>query len=235
MQVEVVDYFILFGEGGVCLQDVFGCICQQLVVLQDDIQCCLGVLDVVIFKVQVVLFDDIDLIICICQLMVEGYGVVWLWNQVIEQIVFGLVVLGNLVLVGCVVDLCDVGWCVLVQFDFFVVGGGLVDLLVQLCILIVVDLLFLDIVNFDIGCVFGLVIVQGGLILYIVIFLCMLGLLVLVVGGVELLVIQLGCEVIMDGSSGWFYLFFFDVVFVLVCVWMVEQQQICECEVVQCV
>lgn len=61
--------------------------CVELEVLVCDIVVCLGEVEVGIFKVQVELLGDIDFMMLMCQVMVEGYGVVWFWYQVVECLV----------------------------------------------------------------------------------------------------------------------------------------------------
>lgn len=225
-QADVADRPAPLGEGGARLQDALGPTRQQLAALQDDTQRRLGASDAAIFKAQAALLDDTDLITRTCQLMVEGHGVAWSWNQAIEQIASGLAALGNPVLAGRAADLRDVGRRVLAQLDPSAAGGGLADLPAQPCILLAADLSPSDTANLDTTRVLGLATALGGPTSHTAILSRTLGLPALVAGGAELLAIQAGREAIIDGSSGRLYLSPSEADLASARAWIAGQQQI---------
>ncbi len=232
-QTEVADRPTPLGEGGARLQDALGRTRQQLIALQDDTQRRLGTADAAIFKAHATLLDDADLITRTCQLMVEGHGVAWSWNEAIEQIAGGLAALGNPVLAGRAADLRDVGRRVLAQLDPSAAGGGLGDLPAEPCILLATDLSPSDTANLDTARVLGLATAQGGPTSHTAILSRTLGLPALVAGGKELLAIPPGSEAIIDGSSGRLYLSPSAADLASARAWIAEQQQIRERDAAQ--
>lgn len=136
----------------------------------------------------------------------QGVGVVYVWYWVIQVQCEIFQVLGNLLLVECVNDLCDLEKCVL-----WVLFGDIVLLWVFVGVIVVVwEIIFFDFVLLvDVGVV-GLCMVEGGVIFYVVIFVCSKGLLCLVVFGVGLLELEEGWQVVLDVGQGWLE-FSFDV------------------------
>ena len=133
---------------------------DQLRALADDTERRLGKADAGIFRAQGELIADTDLITLACQLMVEGHGVAFAWNQAVERLAGQLSALGNPVLAGRAADLRDVGRRVLAQIDPALKSGH--DLPDEPCILIAPDLAPSDTAGLDPARVIGLATAQGG-------------------------------------------------------------------------
>ncbi|PWV63186.1 phosphoenolpyruvate--protein phosphotransferase [Plasticicumulans acidivorans] len=193
-------------DGGARLHAALTATRLQLKAVADDTARRLGEADAAIFKAQAELLNDTDLITLACQLMVEGHGVAWAWQQAVERMAAKLSALGNTVLAARAADLRDVGRRVLAQIDPALAGGSLADLPEQACILLASDLSPSDTANLDPARVVGLATAQGGPTSHTAILARTLGLPALVAGGAALLELAEGSTAIVDGASGRLYL-----------------------------
>ncbi|GJE25518.1 phosphoenolpyruvate--protein phosphotransferase [Methylobacterium organophilum] len=176
----------------------------QLRALADDTERRLGKADAGIFKAQGELIADTDLITLACQLMVEGHGVAYAWNQAVERMAGQLSALGNPVLAARAADLRDVGRRVLAQIDPSLKSGH--DLPDVPCILVAPDLAPSDTAGLDPARVIGLATAQGGPTSHTAILARTLGIPALVAGGPGLLALPNHATAILDGTTGRLYL-----------------------------
>lgn len=176
----------------------------QLRALADDTERRLGKADAGIFKAQAELIADTDLITLACQLMVEGHGVAFAWNQAVERMAGQLSALGNPVLAARAADMRDVGRRVLAQIDPTLKSGH--DLPDVPCILIAPDLAPSDTAGLDPSRVIGLATAQGGPTSHTAILARTLGIPAVVAGGAGLLSLANHTLAILDGGTGRLYL-----------------------------
>jgi phosphocarrier protein FPr len=176
----------------------------QLKALADDTERRLGKADAGIFKAQGDLIADTDLITLACQLMVEGHGVAFAWNQAVERMAGRLSALGNPVLAARAADLRDVGRRVLAQIDPSLKSGH--DLPDVPCILVAPDLAPSDTAGLDPARVIGLATAQGGPTSHTAILARTLGIPAVVAGGPGLLGLTNHVTAILDGTTGRLYL-----------------------------
>ncbi len=108
-EVAVPDEPEPLTTGGDRLHRALGATADQLKALADDTERRLGKADAAIFHAQAGLIADTDLITLACQLMVEGHGVAYAWNEGVGRLAGQLAALGNPVLAGRAADLRDVG------------------------------------------------------------------------------------------------------------------------------
>ncbi|WP_369932987.1 phosphoenolpyruvate--protein phosphotransferase [Xanthomonas tesorieronis] len=202
----VPDAPVPLSDGGALLHDALLRTRQQLQAIEDDTRRRLGAGDAAIFRAQAELLNDTDLITLACQLMVEGHGVAWSWQQAVERMANKLSALGNAVLAGRASDLRDVGRRVLTQIDPSLASGSLEHLPDSPCILLASDLSPSDTAHLDTSRVLGLATALGGPTSHTAILSRTLGLPALVAGGTDLLDLDDGATVIVDGSSGRLYL-----------------------------
>jgi phosphocarrier protein FPr len=188
--------------GGALLDDALKRTRAQMKVLVDETTRRLGAADAAIFKAQGDLLEDTDLITLTCQMMVEGHGVAWSWNQAVGRIAGQLSALGNPVLAARAADLHDVGRRVLAAIDPSLATGSLADLPDEPCILVASDLSPSDTATLDTDRVVGIATALGGPTSHSAILARTLGLPSIVAGGADLLAILPGATVIVDGDSG---------------------------------
>lgn len=204
-ETRVPDHPVPLTEGGVQLDQALTATRLQLKALADDTARRLGPSEAGIFKAQAELLNDTDLITLACQLMVEGHGVAWSWNESIERMAAQLSALGNPVLAARAADLRDVGRRVLAQIDPSLRSGGLQDLPDEPTILVATDLSPSDTAALDLSRVVGLATAQGGPTSHTAILARTLGLPALVAGGAALLDLENGTPAILDGQGGRLY------------------------------
>lgn len=133
----------------------------------------------VIFEGYIMLFEDEELEQEIIVLIKDKYMIVdVVVYEVIEGQVFVLEELDDEYLKECVVDVCDIGKCLLCN----ILGLKIIDLSViqDEVILVVVDLMLFEIVQLNLKKVLGFIIDVGGCIFYIFIMVCFLELFVIV-------------------------------------------------------
>nr|WP_137827593.1 phosphoenolpyruvate--protein phosphotransferase [Methylobacterium sp. L1A1] len=176
----------------------------QLEALADDTARRLGKADAGIISAQAELIADTDLITLACQLMVEGHGVAFAWNEAVERMADRLAALGNPVLAARAADLRDVGRRVLAQIDPALTSGH--DLPDVPCILIAPDLAPSDTAGLDPTRVIGLATAQGGPTSHTAILARTLGIPAMVAGGPGLLAVENRTRAILDGTTGRLYL-----------------------------
>ncbi|HEV7438396.1 MAG TPA: phosphoenolpyruvate--protein phosphotransferase [Methylobacterium sp.] len=191
-------------SGGDRLHGALAATGGQLKALADDTERRLGKADAGIFRAQAELIADTDLITLACQLMVEGHGVAYAWNQAVERLAGQLSALGNPVLAGRAADLRDVGRRVLAQIDPSLKSGH--DLPDEPCILIAPDLAPSDTAGLDPARVIGLATAQGGPTSHTAILARTLGIPAMVAGGAGLLGLRNHATAILDGTTGRLYL-----------------------------
>jgi len=201
-ELVVPDESVDLVTGGAALDDALTRTRAQMKALVDDTTRRLGAGDAAIFKAQADLLDDTDLITLTCQLMVEGHGVAWSWDQAVGRIAGQLSALGNPVLAARAADLHDVGRRVLAAIDPALAVGSLADLPDEPCILIASDLSPSDTATLDIARVAGVATALGGPTSHSAILARTLGLPSVVAGGADLLSLEPGVTVIVDGDSG---------------------------------
>ncbi|BAI75556.1 phosphotransferase system, enzyme I (plasmid) [Azospirillum sp. B510] len=193
-------------EGGNRLHEALNLTRQQLKALADDTARRLGPAEAGIFAAQAELLNDTDVITLACQLMVEGHGPGWSWNEAVERNAATLAANPNPVLAGRAADLRDVGRRVLTRIDPDLHGGSIRDLPETPCILVADDLSPSDTAALDMGRVIGLATAQGGPTSHTAILARTLGLPAVVAGGGALTGIANGTIAILDGQSGRLYL-----------------------------
>ncbi|HQT66174.1 MAG: phosphoenolpyruvate--protein phosphotransferase [Rhodospirillales bacterium 20-60-12] len=203
---EVLDRPAPLADGGSALHEAIVTTRLQMRALVDSTTRRLGAADAAIFKAQSELLNDSDLITLTCQLMVEGHGVAWAWNQAVERMAGKLSALGNPVLAGRAADLRDVGRRVLTQLDTTQSAGSLQSLPAHPCIILAHDLSPSDTASLEPGSVLGLAIAQGGPTAHSAILARTLGLPAIVAAGTGLLGVETGTLAIIDGRSGRLYL-----------------------------
>ncbi|MBP2299381.1 phosphoenolpyruvate--protein phosphotransferase [Azospirillum picis] len=205
-ELAVPDQPVALIEGGNRLHEALNLTRQQLKALADDTARRLGPSEAGIFNAQAELLNDTDLITLTCQLMVEGHGPAWSWNEAVERGAATLAANANPVLAGRAADLRDVGRRVLARIDPDLRGGSLRDLPDTPCILVADDLSPSDTAALDMGRVIGLATAQGGPTSHTAILARTLGLPAVVAGGGALTGIADGTIAILDGQSGRLYL-----------------------------
>jgi len=193
-------------EGGNRLHEALNLTRQQLKALADDTARRLGPAEAEIFAAQAELLNDTDVITLACQLMVEGHGPGWSWNEAVERSAARLAANPNPVLAGRAADLRDVGRRVLTRIDPDLRGGSIRDLPDTPCILVADDLSPSDTAALDMGRVIGLATAQGGPTSHTAILARTLGLPAMVAGGAALTGLANGTTAILDGQSGRLYL-----------------------------
>lgn len=201
-ELVVPDEPVDLVAGGAMLDDALTRTRAQMKALIDDTTRRLGAGEAAIFKAQADLLDDTDLITLTCQLMVEGHGVAWSWDQAVGRIAGQLSALGNPVLAARAADLHDVGRRVLAAIDSSLSAGSLADLPEEPCVLIASDLSPSDTATLDTSRVAGLATALGGPTSHSAILARTLGLPSIVAGGADLLSLEPGATVIVDGDSG---------------------------------
>lgn len=203
----VADAKTSLSEGGRLLHEALTNTRQQLVALADDTARRLGAQDAQIFKAQAELLNDSDLITLSCQLMVDGHGPAWSWNEAVARMAAKLSALGNPVLAARAADLHDVGRRVLSWLDPSIASGSLSGLPDEPCILVAADLSPSDTAGLDISRVLALVMSQGGPTSHSAILARTLGVPAIVAGGEALLSqVVSGTLAIADGQTGRLYL-----------------------------
>ncbi|WP_119681152.1 phosphoenolpyruvate--protein phosphotransferase [Indioceanicola profundi] len=205
-ELAVPDCPVPLTEGGAELHRALTATRLQLKALEDDTARRLGAAEAGIFKAQAELLNDTDLITLACQLMVEGHGVAWSWNESVEQMAGRLAALGNPVLAARAADLRDVGRRVLAQLDPSLRGGSLQDLPDGPTILVATDLSPSDTAGLDPAKVVGLATAQGGPTAHTAILARTLGLPAVVAAGPAVLDLADGTMAIIDGQAGRLYL-----------------------------
>jgi phosphocarrier protein FPr len=205
-EVHIPDEPVSLTDGGNALHEALTATRQQMTALVDDTTRRLGASDAAIFKAQAELLNDSDLITLTCQLMVEGHGVAWSWNEAIERMAASLSALGNPVLAGRAADMRDVGRRVLTWLAPSVTFGSLQDLPEQPCILAAADLSPSDTAGLDMSRVTGLAMALGGPTSHTAILARTLGLPAIVAGGNAVLEAKSGTMAILDGQTGRLYL-----------------------------
>jgi phosphocarrier protein FPr len=205
-EMTIPDEPVPLAEGGTALHEALTTTKLQMVALVDDTTRRLGAGDAAIFKAQAELLNDSDLITLTCQLMVEGHGVAWSWNEAIERMAASLTALGNPVLAGRAADLRDVGRRVLAKLSPSITLGSLADLPDHPCIILARDLSPSDTSALDMNRVIGLAMAQGGPTSHTAILARTLGLPAIVAGGAALLDVKSGTNAIIDGQTGRLYL-----------------------------
>lgn len=204
-EAEIPDHPVSLTEGGTLLHEALCATRGQLKAVADEAARRLGAADAAIFKAQAELLNDTDLITLTCQLMVEGHGVAWSWNQAVERMASKLSALGNAVLAGRAADLRDVGWRVIAHIDP-ALGRHSIEALPEHCILLANDLSPSDTASLDTRRVVGIATAQGGPTSHTAILARTLGLPALVGGGAALFDVVEGTHAIIDGQNGRLYL-----------------------------
>jgi len=201
-ELVVPDQPVDLASGGALLDDALVRTRAQMKALVDDTTRRIGASEAAIFKAQAALLDDTDLITLTCQIMVEGHGVAWAWNQAVERMAGQLSALGNPVLAARAADFHDIGRRVLSHIDPGLGIGTLADLPEEPSILVAADLSPSDTATLDIAKVAGIATALGGPTSHSAILARTLGLPSMVAGGAELLSLAAGATAIVDGDGG---------------------------------
>jgi phosphocarrier protein FPr len=205
-ELAVPDAPGTLSQGGAALEEALATTKLQMRALVDDTTRRLGAGDAAIFKAQAELLNDSNLITLTCQLMVEGHGVAWSWNEAVERMAASLTALGNPVLAGRAADLRDVGRRVLAKLEPSITHGSMANLPDEPCILVASDLSPSDTAALDMKRVIGLAMAQGGPTSHTAILARTLGLPAVVAAGAEILAAAAGTLAILDGQTGRIYL-----------------------------
>ncbi len=200
--VAVPDAPVSLAEGGAVLEDAIDATRRQLAALADDTGRRLGASEAAIFKAQAEFLSDTDLVTLACQLMVEGHGPAWSWDQAVERMASSLSALGNPLLAARASDLRDVGRRVLTRLEPSLAGSSLADLPDEPVILVAADLSPSDTAGLDTTRILGLATALGGPTSHTAILARTLGLPAMVAGGEALLDLASGTEAILDGRAG---------------------------------
>ena len=192
--------------GGNQLHEALSATRQQILALIDDTTRRIGASEAAIFKAQGELLNDSDLITLTCQLMVEGHGVAWSWNQAVERMASKLTALGNPVLAARAADLRDVGRRVLGRLYPSLKTGTLAHLPDHPSIIVAKDLSPSDTAGLDKDRVIGLATALGGPTSHTAILARTLGIPAVVAAGPSLSEIADGTPAIIDGQTGRLYL-----------------------------
>jgi len=192
-------------DGGERLNDAITTTRQQLAALVDDTTRRLGAAEAGIFRAHGELLNDTDLITLACQLMVEGHGAAWSWNEAVERLAAKLSALGNPVLAARAADLRDVGRRVLAKLHPALAAPA-TELPAHKVILVAADLSPSDTAALDTTRIAGVAIAQGGPTSHTAILARTLGLPAIVGAGAALLELASGTAAIIDGQSGRLYL-----------------------------
>jgi len=203
--VAVPDRPAPLTEGGAQLHDAITTTKAQLRAIVDDTDRRLGSSPSGIFKAQSELLSDWDLIALTCQLMVEGHGVAWSWNQAVSRTASKLSRLGNPVLASRAADLRDVGRRVLCRLDPSLLSSASLEDIPEHGILVASDLSPSETANLDPARVVGIATAQGGPTSHTAILARTLGVPALVAAGAGVLELEHGTRVIVDGQSGRLY------------------------------
>jgi phosphocarrier protein FPr len=201
-ELVVPDQPVDLASGGALLDEALVRTRAQMKALVDDTTRRIGASEAAIFKAQAALLDDTDLITLTCQIMVEGHGVAWAWNQAVERMAGQLSALGNPVLAARAADFHDIGRRVLSHIDPGLGIGTLADLPEEPSILVAADLSPSDTATLDIAKVAGIATALGGPTSHSAILARTLGLPSMVAGGAELLSLAAGATAIVDGDGG---------------------------------
>jgi phosphocarrier protein FPr len=201
-ELVVPDQPVDLASGGALLDDALVRTRAQMKALVDETTRRIGASEAAIFKAQAALLDDTDLITLTCQIMVEGHGVAWAWNQAVERMAGQLSALGNPVLAARAADFHDIGRRVLSHIDPGLGIGTLADLPEEPSILVAADLSPSDTATLDIAKVAGIATALGGPTSHSAILARTLGLPSMVAGGTELLSLAAGATAIVDGDGG---------------------------------
>lgn len=151
----------------------------------------------VIFEGYIMLLEDEEFEQEIIVLIKDKYMIVdVVVNEVIDGQVIVLEELDDEYLKECVVDVCDIGKCLLCN----IFGLVIIDLSViqDEVIFVVVDLILFEIVQLNLKKVLGFIIDVGGCIFYIFIMVCFLELLVIVGIGSIMVQVKNGDYLIFD-------------------------------------
>ena len=190
-------------EGGDRLNDAIVATKQQLAALADDTGRRLGAAEAGIFTAQAEFLSDTDLVTLACQLMVDGHGPAWAWNEAVSRTAERIAGMGNPLLAARAADLRDVGRRVLVrlapELETAAVAaempGGPV-------ILVADDLTPSDTAGLDTTRIAALATARGGPTSHTAILARTLGLPALVAAGDAVLDVSEGAEAILDGAGG---------------------------------
>lgn len=206
-RLDIADQPLALADGGRELHEALIKTRQQLTSLADDTARRLGPQDAKIFQAQAELLNDSDLITLTCQLMVEGHGPAWSWNEAVARMASKLSALGNPLLAARAADLRDVGRRVLSWLDPSIKAGSLTELPSDPCILVADDLSPSDTAGLDTSRVLALVMAQGGPTSHSAILARTLGIPAIVAVG-EAVSAQAvsGMRAIADGQTGRLYL-----------------------------
>ncbi|NLH79427.1 MAG: phosphoenolpyruvate--protein phosphotransferase [Phyllobacteriaceae bacterium] len=199
--VTIPDVPVPLVEGGAALDDAIVETKQQLKVLADDTGRRLGPTEAKIFDAQAEFLADTDLVTLACQLMVEGHGPAWAWNEAVERTAISLSALGNPLLAARAADLRDVGRRVLARLAPETARDGLA-LPDGPSILVAEDLTPSDTAGLDTTRVVALATALGGPTSHTAILARTLGLPAMVAGGPALMDLEEGAEVVLDGDAG---------------------------------
>lgn len=189
-------------EGGDKLNDAIVATRQQLAVLADDTGRRLGATEAGIFKAQAEFLADTDLITLACQLMVDGHGPAWAWNEAVNRTADRIAGMGNPLLAARAADLRDVGRRVLLhiapELERAVGPTTLPDGPV---ILVADDLTPSDTAGLDTARIAALVTAKGGPTSHTAILARTLGLPAIVAAGEAALDATEGATAIVDGAG----------------------------------
>ncbi|KAA5601161.1 phosphoenolpyruvate--protein phosphotransferase [Blastochloris sulfoviridis] len=199
-EVAVPDLPLPLIESGRQLDEAIIATRQKLTVLADDTARRLGASEAGIFKAQAEFLADTDLITLACQLMVDGHGPAWAWQEAVSRTAGRLAAMGNPLLAARAADLRDVGNRVLAHLvpDLATTEAPLPDGDV---LLIADDLTPSDTVGLDTTRIVGLVTARGGPTSHTAILARTLGLPALVAAGDAALDVAEGTTAILDGGG----------------------------------
>jgi len=201
-EIVVPDAPLPLIEGGDRLNDAIVATRQQLAVLADDTGRRLGASEAGIFRAQAEFLADNDLVTLTCQLMVEGHGPAWAWQEAVTRTADRIAGMNNPLLAARAADLRDVGRRVLGRLAPELETATAGELPEGPVILIADDLTPSDTAGLDTSRIVALATARGGPTSHTAILARTLGLPALVAAGDAALDVTEGATAILDGNGG---------------------------------
>ncbi|MCC8167080.1 MAG: phosphoenolpyruvate--protein phosphotransferase [Planctomycetes bacterium] len=200
--IEVPDQPEPLLAGGARREEALKITRNQLEAVVDDTARRLGEADAAIFKAQIVVLEDKELIAETCRHLVDGHGVAWSWHHAVNKQAKELAESGNALMAARAADLRDVGLRVLTNLspELEIKKASLPEQ--GNAIIVAEDLSPSDTATIDTAKVIGLATVQGGPTSHTAILARTLGLAAVVAVGRGLLDIPDGTSAIIDGDGG---------------------------------
>lgn len=201
----ILDEPVALKDAGKVLENAIENTRKQMESLIESMTERLGGKDAAIFRAQLALLEDESLVSSACQLIVDGHGVAWSWQQSIEKRVKEFLLSDNATLSERTADLRDIGYRVLGHIDPSLKWNTLADLPEGEWIITATDLTPSDTVLLDASKVKGLVTIYGGPTSHTAILARTLGIPAIVAAGEAVAHVKNGSTMIVDGDGAMIY------------------------------